>query len=281
MPLGLRCRDYHARLSPRGYSMVGLLLVKALYAMARGGEEFRVGGVEDIAWFVLALALVTNFFGVIPSSLYSTTVALSTVDGLIRTYNNLISALGFADEAISIATNVGLPIADAINYVATDSGFSVAIEVIIEVIEHLFTITINYLVHVLSMVVAALWFIRYALSIGEALRSLIPYIAFLLVLPRARDVAVIPAAIYLILGLALPAAINASHLPPLISMANNLPPIPNGLGLIEVEVADRLGKPVPAVLCIEGYGFPYNETVGLPMVPALLFSQRMCLGGVG
>ncbi|WP_054849911.1 hypothetical protein [Vulcanisaeta sp. JCM 14467] len=148
-------------------AMAGLLLVRFLYTLVRNGE-FRVE-VEDLAWFALALALVTNFFGLVSNSLYSTAVALSTVDGLIRSYNGLISALGLADEAISIVVNVGLPIADVVNYVVAGSGFILAIEVVVEVLEHLVSLVIDYLVRFFSAAIAALWFIRYALLIGGVL----------------------------------------------------------------------------------------------------------------
>ena len=243
-------------------AFAGLLLTRFLYTLVRNGE-FRVE-VEDLAWFALAVAVATNFFGLASNSLYSPVTALSMVDGLLRGYNGLISVLVLSDEVVSLVVNVGLPIAEAINYVIAGSGFGLAIEVAIEVVEHLASLVIDYLVRVFSMAVEALWFIRYALLIGDALRPFMPYIAFFLVLPRVRNAAVVLAAVYLVLGLALPAAVNSSHPPPLINVVNDLPAVPNGLGFVRVEVVDELGRQVPAVLCIEGFGFPYNETVGLP-----------------
>lgn len=174
---------------------------------------------------------------------------------------------------LSIAVNVGLPIAEAAMYVTAGSGLG-SITLVTDVVEHLIALVINYVVHVLSMLVAALWLIRYAVIIGKGLRLLMPYVAFFLVIPRARDVAIIPAALYLVLGVALPLGINTAHLPPLVMNSfNETQTIPNGLGFTGIEVVDELGRPVPAILCIGGYGFPYNETIGLPMVPVLLHCQ--------
>ena len=243
-------------------AFVGLLLIRFLYTLVRNGE-FRVE-VEDLAWFALALALVTNFFGLASNSLYSPVAALSMVDVLLRRYNGLIGMLVFTTCACWFVVNVCCPFIESVHCVIAGSGFGLVIEVAIDGVEHLASLVIDFLVRVFSMAVAVLWFIRYALLIGEALRPFIPYIAFLLVLPRVRNAAAVLAAIYLALGLALPAAVNSSHLPPLINVVNDLPAVPNGLGFVRVEVVDELGRQIPAVLCIEGLGFPYNETVGLP-----------------
>lgn len=92
------------------------------------------------------------------------------------------------------------------------------------------------------MLVAALWLIRYAVIIGAGLRRLLPYMAFFLVIPRVRNIAVIPAALYLVLGVALPLGINTVHPPPLVNTFNETLTTPNGLGFTSIEVLDELGS---------------------------------------
>lgn len=212
----------------------------------------------------MALAVATNFFGLLPSDLYLVGTAVSTINGLLSKYNYLVNLLGIADEGLSVAIEVGLPIAEAAVYAATGSGLG-SITIVLEVLEHLIALVIGYVVHVISMLVAVLWFIKYALMIGRVLGFFIPYIVFLLVIPRVRDVAVIPVALYLILGVALPPlGINTTHVSPVINIINETQFAPGEVGFVNVEVVDALGRPVPAVLCIGGYGFSYSETIGLP-----------------
>lgn len=244
-------------------AVVGSLLVRALNAVIRGGREFRVD-VEDLVWYAIALALVTNFYGLIPSSLYSTNTAINTIDGLLSAYNGLIGSLGMADAVLSVVVNVGLPIAEAAMYVVAGSGLG-SIILVIDVIEHLVTLAINYVVHVLSTLVAALWFTKYAVLIGGVLRLFMPYMAPLLVIPRVRSTVAIPVALYLILGVALPLGINTTYSSPVISMPSTMSVVPINVGFINIEVVDEWGgRSVPSVLCINGYGFTYSEVVGLP-----------------
>lgn len=83
-----------------------------------GGGEFRVDA-EDLAWYAIALALVTNFFNLIPTRLYSISAALGIVNKLLGAYNGLIGSLSLADALLAVAVDVGLPIAEAAMYVAT------------------------------------------------------------------------------------------------------------------------------------------------------------------
>ncbi len=248
------------------------LLIKALVSVVKG-REFRISP-DEIAWYVLALAVVTNFFGLIPGSMVSISAALSTVMELLRLYNGLMSTLTLLETVISIAANLGLPIAGTAASVLTEGGIVSSaglmeiIEIVVEVLEHLVSLVFHYLAHVFSIIITALWFAKYALIIGAALRALMPYLAPFLVLPRVRNAAIIPIAMYLVLGIALPLGINTTHAQSMtqtsvMNITKSLV-IPDGFGFINVEITDSRGTPLPSILCISGFGFPYNETVGLP-----------------
>ncbi|MGC9153080.1 MAG: hypothetical protein ACP5GY_05025 [Vulcanisaeta sp.] len=248
------------------------LLIKALVSVVRG-REFHVSP-DEVAWYVLALAVVTNFFGLIPGSMVSISAALNTVMKLLRLYNGLMSTLTLLETVISIAANLGLPIAGTAASVLTEggvvssAGLMEIIEITVEVLEHLVSLVFHYLAHVFSIIITALWFAKYALIIGATLRALMPYLAPFLVLPRVRNAAIIPIAMYLVLGIALPLGINTTHAQSMtqtrvMNITKSLA-IPSGLGFINVEITDSRGTPLPSILCISGFGFPYNETVGLP-----------------
>jgi len=242
-------------------AIAGSIMIRAINSIARG-REFKIDA-EDLAWYLIALALVTNLFNLIPSNLYSIGTALITVDKLLNAYNNLVNSLGIADAVLSLSINIGLPIAEAAIYVATGSGLG-SIMLVIEVIEHLTNLVINYVVHVISILVVVLWFMKYAVIIGEVLGRFIPYMAFFLVIPRVRNAVIIPTVLYLVLGIALPLGINTMHSLPIISTISETQIAPSELGFINIEVLDELGRSVPTALCINGYGFPYSEVVGLP-----------------
>ncbi|GGI82090.1 hypothetical protein [Vulcanisaeta souniana] len=242
-------------------AMIGSLLIRVLINVPRGRG---VGiGVDDVAWWFLALAVVTGFFGLLPGTMYSPYAALAIMNKLLSLYNGLINSLTWSDAVISVTVNVGLPIAEAVSFVVTGTGIG-SIVLVVEVLEQLVSAVVGYIVHVFSIVVSVLWFIRFAIAMGIILGKLVPYLAFLLVMPRTRNAAVIPISLYLLLGIALPLGINAVHAIPMISVANESQLPPWRFGFADVEVVDALGRPIPAVLCINGFGYQYNETLGLP-----------------
>ena len=243
-------------------AITGILLIRVLMGLIRG-REFHIDA-ADVIWYVLALALVTKFFGLIPSYLSSPSTAIARVTDMLHIYYGMLNAMSLTDFLISMATNIGLPIVEAVVGVFADVNLS-PIAIAVDVIELLISAVIHYIVNFISILTEVLLLIKLAIVMGKALGALVPYLAVLLVIPRVRTVAVVPVSIYLIIGVALPLGINMAITHPVVNVINTPHlTLPSGLGLADVEVIDELGRPLPAVLHISVPGFGYSETIGLP-----------------
>ncbi len=261
-------------------AITGALLIKALVGVLRGRGLWM--GIDDVAWYVFALAVVTNFFGLLPSNLSSVNTAIARITEALHGYYGIINAVTWAETAISISTNLGLPIAETAAEVLAGVELGPVV-VVVDVVEHVVSAVIQYLVNFISILTEALLFIKFAMMVGEALGPFIPYLAALLVIPRVRAVAAVPVVVYLVLGIALPLGVNMALTHPIVEVVNT-PRLafPNGLGFANVEVVDELGRPLPAVLHILSPGLGYSETVGLPgglgLVPLPIYEEPRFVG---
>jgi len=198
-------------------AITGILLIRVLMGLIRG-REFHIDA-ADVVWYVLALALVTKFFGLIPSYLSSPGTAITRVTDMLHIYYGMLNAMSLADFLISMATNMGLPIIEAVVGVFADVNLS-PIAIAVDVIELLISAVIHYIVNFISILTEVLLLIKLAIVMGKALGALVPYLAALLVIPRVRTVAVVPVAIYLAIGIALPLGINMASAHPVINVVN-------------------------------------------------------------
>jgi len=178
-------------------AITGILLIRVLMGLIRD-REFHIDA-SDAVWYMLALAVVTKFFGLIPSYLSSPGTAIARVTDMLHIYYGMLNAMSLADFLISMATNIGLPIIEAVVGVFADVNLS-PIAIAVDVIELLISAVIHYIVNFISILTEVLLLIKLAIVMGKALGALVPYLAALLVIPRVRTVAVVPMAIYLTIG---------------------------------------------------------------------------------